>query len=108
MASSVSDIYLVVEDRVRQIKDERDIANAIISKHPLHHPEVAKMLLKEYQTRNIFKTRVGLNFMASLERVIKNDKREGLFNILFALLLILLLALAWALVTFPSLLFFWR
>jgi len=106
MTASVSDIYLLVEERVKQIQDENDIANDIIGKYALHHPEVAKMLLKEYQARQIFKTNVGLNFLASLERVIKNDKRDSRYNILCAFFMVLSIALAWALVTLPKLLFF--
>ena len=94
MAVSVSDVYAVVVDRVQLIKEETDITNDIISRYALYNPEVAKMILKEFRSKETFRTQVGLNFLASLERVIKNDKKEKISIILVATVLLLALLFA--------------
>jgi len=94
MSVSVSDVHAVVVDRVQLIKQETDITNDIINNYALYNPEVAKMLLKEFQSKQIFKTHVGMNFLASLERVIKNDRDEKIRVIVTAVVLLLAIAFA--------------
>ena len=94
MAVGVGDVHAVVVDRVTRIQEDTDITNDIINNHALYNPQVAKMILKEFRSKETFKTQVGLNFLASLERVIKNDKKEKIKIVLIATVLLLALAFA--------------
>ena len=94
MAVGAGDVHAVVVDRVARIKEETDITNDIINSHALYNPQVAKMILREFRSKETFKTQVGLNFLASLERVIKNDKKEKVTVVLVATVLLLALAFA--------------
>ena len=66
-----------IPGHVDLINQERGMIEDLESKWDLSYPPAVKILLTRLRESNIFKTHVGLCFLASLERRLKEDKRDN-------------------------------
>ena len=90
-----------IPGHVDLINQERGMIEELESKWDLSYPPAVRILLNRLRETDIFKTHVGLCFLSSLERRLKEDKRDNRPIIIIFVLSFLVVLLCVGIIALP-------